>query len=219
VYVSIFYKGVNGMKALTERQQKILNYIEWFMRKEGMAPTVYEIAKKFGIQSATAFVHIRSLQRKGYISRSSKARSISLLRANKPQHLSLTLSIPLLGHISAGTPLLSEENVDGELVYDSSQLPKDIGNHKLFALRVFGESMRDLGILDGDIIVAKNSPIAKVGDIVVAMVDNETTVKSFYLQNDKVELRPANSDFKAQLYPKEKVSIQGVVVGLNRSYE
>lgn len=206
------------MKGLTKKQQEILDFIDMFTRKEGMAPTVYEIADYFGIKSATAFAHLRALQRKGYVSRSSKARSLTLLRADKPRHLSLTLSIPLLGRISAGAPLLAEEHVEQTITYDPSLLPKGVGGHRLFALRVFGESMRDLGILDGDIVLARQTESPAIGDVVVALVDNETTVKSLFINDGQVELRPANPDFESQFYPADKVFVQGVVFALHRNY-
>lgn len=206
------------MKGLTKKQQEMLDFIDMFTRKEGMAPTVYEIADYFGIKSATAFAHLRALQRKGYVTRSSKARSLTLLRADKPRHLSLTLSIPLLGRISAGAPLLAEEHIEQTITYDPSLLPKGVGGHKLFALRVFGESMRDLGILDGDIVLARQTESPAIGDVVVALVDGETTVKSLYIRDGKVELRPANADFKPHFYSPDKVFIQGVVFALHRNY-
>ena len=206
------------MKGLTEKQKRILDFVEAFMSKEGMAPTVYEIADHFNIKSATAFAHVRALQRKGYVDRSSKARSLTLLRSNKPQQFSLTVNIPLLGRISAGAPLLAEENVEGSIQYDPKFLPRGAGGHRLFALRVFGDSMRDAGILDGDTVIAKQVATASTGDVVVAMVENETTVKYFFVQEAMVELRPANSDFRSQLYPLDKVSVQGVVVALHRMY-
>jgi repressor LexA len=206
------------MKGLTERQQEMLDFIEMFARREGMAPTVYEIADYFDIKSATAFAHLRALQRKGYVSRSSKARSLTLLRSDSPRHLSLTLSIPVLGRISAGVPLLAEEQVESNILYDPGMLPRGAGGHPLFALRVFGESMRDLGIMDGDTVIAKQVLNWSIGDIVVALVENETTVKSIYIANGHIELRPANSEFKSQFYPPGKVFIQGVVIALHRAY-
>jgi len=205
------------MRGLTEKQQEMLDFIDHFSRSEGMAPTVYEIADHFKIKSATAFAHLRALQRKGYVTRSSKARSLTLLRSDSPRHLSLTLSIPLLGRISAGVPLLAEEQVEATIKYDPALLPKGVGGHKLFALRVTGESMRDLGILDGDIVLAKQTPDVQIGDVVVALVEDETTVKSFYIRDGQVELRPANRDFNARTYPPDKVFVQGVVFALHRS--
>ena len=205
------------MKGLTQKQQEILDFIEMFNRREGMAPTVYEIADYFDIKSATAFAHLRALQRKGYVSRSSKARSLTLLRPNSPRHLSLTIGIPILGRISAGAPLLAEEHKEGVMQFDPTLLPRGTGGHQLFALTVFGESMRDLGIMDGDMVIAQQTSTGSIGDIVVAMVENETTVKSMYVKDGMIELRPANPDFKSQYYPPEKVAIQGKVIALHRT--
>lgn len=207
------------MKGLTKKQQEILDFIEDFSNREGMAPTVYEIADYFNIKSPTAFAHLRALQRKGYVTRSSKARSLTLLRStDRPRHMSLTLSIPVLGRISAGAPLLAEEQVERNIQFDPTLLPRGAGGHRIFGLKVFGDSMRDMGILDGDIVLAKETGSASIGDIVVALVDNETTVKSLYIHGDQVELRPANPDFEPQFYPLDKVAIQGVVIGLHRTY-
>ena len=207
------------MKGLTDKQQEILDFISEFTRQEGMAPTIYEISTHFDIKSATAFAHVRSLQRKGYVNRSSKARSLTLLNTDRPKHFSLSLSIPILGRISAGVPLLAEENIERKVTLDPNLLPKGVGGHKLFGLMVHGESMRDLGILDGDIVIAKQTNEASIGDIVIAMVDGgETTVKSLYLTEGQWELRPANKDFKSRFYPLDKLSIQGVVVALQITY-
>lgn len=205
------------MKGLTKKQQEILDFIEAFNHQEGMAPTVYEIAEHFDIKSATAFAHLRALQRKGYVSRSSKARSLTLLRSDSPRHLSLTLTIPVLGRISAGVPLLAEEQVETAIKFDPSLLPKGAGGHKLFGLRVTGDSMRDMGILDGDIVIAKQSDSWSIGDIVVALVETETTVKSLYVHDGQIELRPANPNYESQFYAPETVYIQGVVVALQRT--
>ncbi|MDD4097541.1 MAG: transcriptional repressor LexA [Lentisphaeria bacterium] len=206
------------MKGLTSKQQDILDFIADFSHREGMAPTILEISEHCQIKPATAFAHIRALQRKGYVNRSSKARSLSLTIATKPTHFSLTLSIPVLGRISAGAPLLSEQHIDRQIHFDPSLLPRSTGGHSLFALQVQGESMRDLGILDGDLIIAKQTETAALGDIVVAMVEGETTVKSLHLSNGQWELRPANPDFKSRFYPLDELTIQGIVVALQRTF-
>ena len=205
------------MKGLTAKQQQLLDFIEAFSNREGMAPTVNEIAEHFDIKAATAFAHLRALQRKGYVSRSSKARSLTLLRSDRPRHMSLTLSIPVLGRISAGMPLLAEEHVETTVQFDPKLLPRGAGGHRLFGLRVFGESMKDAGILDGDIVIAQQTEQASIGDVVVALVENETTVKYLYIQDTGVELRPANPEYASQIYPLDKVFIQGVVVALQRT--
>jgi len=206
------------MKGLTDKQQAMLDYTAHFMRTEGMAPTVYELAEHFGIKSATALAHLRALQRKGYVTRSSKARSLSLVHSPTPNRDELVLRVPLLGRVSAGIPLMAEQQLEGEVMLDPSHLPAGTGGHRLFGLRVAGESMRDAGILDGDIVVAKQTNQASIGDVVVAMVDNETTVKTLYIDGRTVELRAANPAYRSLFYPLDKVGIQGVVIALQRTY-
>ncbi len=206
------------MKGLTDKQQEILDFISDFSKREGMAPTISEISGNFNIKAATAFAHVRALQHKGFVRRSSKARSLALAQTRHPRNFSLSLKIPLLGSISAGVPFLAEEHVERHLMLDSSMLPRQMAREKLFALRVFGESMRDLGILNGDIIIARQTAQAKEKDVVVAMVDGETTVKSLYRDGDMWELRPANPDFQSRYVPMDELEIQGVLVTLIRVY-
>lgn len=206
------------MKGLTEKQQAVLDFIDEFLRRNNMSPTVYEIAEHLEIKPATAFAHLRALQRKGYVDRSSKARSLTLLRGAAPKHLSLSLSIPVLGRISAGMPLLAQENIEEHITMDPAMMPFGIGGHRLFGLKVNGLSMKDAGILDGDTLIAKESNQARIGDIVVALVGDEATVKYFYLHDHQVELRPANPDFEPQFYGLDEVQIQGVIVALYRTY-
>lgn len=207
------------MRGLTEKQKEIMNFIQRFSEKENMAPTVYEIANHFKIKTSTVFAHIKALQKKDFLTRSSKARSIALKHPKKqPRHMSFSLPIPLLGRINAGMPTDATEYREDMLHFDK-RLIGDANPSNVFALRVTGESMRDLGILDSDIVIVKQTNQAKKGDVVVALVDNESTVKSFYpLPKGQIELRPANSDFKTQIYPAEEVSIQGLVIGLQRAY-
>lgn len=210
------------MKTLTEKQKNILEFIEEFLDREGMAPTVYEIADHFNIKTSTVFAHLRALQRKKQLSRSSKARSISLMSrmrgARGVPHGALM--IPLLGRVNAWAPAESLEYKEGEICVTSAQV-NDYPLDQLFALRVQGESMRDLGIYDGDIvIVAQTGNKPRPGDIVVALVQgNEVTVKSFFPKTGgRIELRPANPEYDVQIYPAEEVAIQGRVIGLQRKY-
>jgi len=211
------------MKGLTDKQRKILDFIEEFMDDNSMAPTVYEIADNFKIKTSTVFAHLRALQRKKFLTRSSKARSISL---NKPHHKrgkkgSFALPVPLLGKIAAGTPMAGgfSQRKEGEVYCDPSLIGAEVDRKSLFALKIQGQSMRDVGILDGDVIVAKRAESAKSGDIVVAMIGGETTVKSYHpLRDDALELRPANPDFKTKTFSKGEVDIQGVVVALHRKF-
>ena len=190
----------------------MLDFIDDFQDKSGMAPTVYEIADHFGVKTSTVFAHLKALQRKNHISRSSKARSITVKRRNRQvPHMSFTLSIPLLGRINAGMPSDSPALADGEFPV-SSKYAALVEKEALFALQVSGESMRELGIFDGDIVM-------KNGDVVVALVNNETTVKSYYLLDDgKVELHPANAEYKVQRYAANEVVLQGKVITLHREF-
>lgn len=208
------------MKSLTEKQQQVLNFIESFQEREGMAPTVYEISDHFGIKTSTAFAHLKALERKKELSRSSKARSITL--ANKKNDtlylFSGALMIPLLGRVNAGMPSDNSEFKEGDICIDSSMLGS-CDSDKLFALRIQGESMRDLGMYDGDLIIVEQSANVRTGDVVVALVNNEVTVKTYRPAPDNIiELHPANPDFKIQRYPASDVSIQGKVVLLQRQF-
>ena len=207
------------MKGLTERQKEILKFIESFSEEQGMAPTVYEIADHLGVKTSTVFAHLQALSKKGFLTRSSKARSITLSKKVSIFKKSETpmVEVPLVGRVCAGLPADSPEYREGTVLCDPAFLGGNI--ERLFALRVTGESMRDLGILDGDVVIARQTHNIRRGDIVVALVDNETTVKSYYpAPGAKVELRPANPDFKSQFYPVEDVSIQGKIVSLQRQY-
>ncbi len=205
------------MRGLTEKQRGMLDFIEKFLDTEGMSPTVYEIADYFRIKTSTVFAHLESLKRKGFITRSSKARSISLFgRRKKFRHTSFVLAVPLLGRISAGFPLNSAELKEGEVYCDSSMF-KGEDTARLFALRINGDSMKDLGILDGDFVIVRQTSTAKPGDVVVALAGDETTVKSYYPVKGRIELRPANTKYKKRAYRAEDISIQGKVIGLQRS--
>lgn len=210
------------MKTLTEKQKNILEFIEVFLDREGMAPTVYEIADHFGIKTSTVFAHLRALQRKKQLSRSSKARSISLsCRAHAKSKVPAgALLIPLLGRVNAGAPSESIAYKEGDICI-SSQLAPDIPPENLFALRVQGESMRDLGIYDGDIVIVAQTDVKpRSGDIVVALLQGgEVTVKSYFPKTQgRIELRPANPEYNVQIYPGDEVSIQGRVIELRRKY-
>ena len=212
------------MKGLTAKQVSILDFISDFQQREGMAPTVQELAAYFHIRPPTAFAHLRALLRKGFVARSGKARSLTVVRPapgrpRPPRRVvaagTLT-EIPLLGRVAAGATALAEQQLEGHLRLDPACF-RQSGREPLFAVRVFGESMRDLGILDGDLVLARKTATAKSGDVVIAMADNETTVKTLVQRKDnKVELRPANPDFPVQLHNARKVAIQGVVIGLLR---
>ncbi len=214
------------MLGLTSKQKRILGYINDFIEEDSIPPTVYEIGEHFDIKTSTVFAHLKALEKKKYITRSSKARSISILKRpifskstkQKIRHISFVLPIPLLGRINAGAPAESNEYNEGEVYFDCS-VAKNYKHEDLFALKIIGESMRDLGIYEGDIVIAAKTNTIKQSDVVVAIVDNETTIKSFYnAPNNQIELRPSNPEYPTQIYNKEIVDIQGKVIGLQRAF-
>jgi len=202
-------------KELTPRQKAILDFVIDNIREGGYPPTIAEIGAHFGISSTNGVNdHLVALERKGYIERSSKARGI---RITEKAAVGLYESepvqrVPLLGRIAAGSPILAQENVE-ELVPVQDSVVGDRG----FCLRVQGDSMIEDGILDGDVIIVDQSKQARKGDIVVALVEDEATVKRFFPNGPEIELRPANSAMAPLRYPANSVQIQGVVVGLQRT--
>lgn len=180
------------MKQLTERQQQVLEIIRRHVQSNGQAPTVREIAADLGVSSTcTAHKHLAALEKKGLVSKTRYGyRSIELPGEFSPQRVRFA-NVPLVGRVAAGLPLLAAENLDGYL-----PIPADMAQGEgLFALKVHGDSMKDAGILDGDIIVARQQGTADNGDIVVAMLDEEATVKRFFREPNHIRLQPENSDY------------------------
>ncbi len=193
-------------KELTKRQQQILDYIYDYAREAGYPPTIRQIGAFFGIKSPNGVAdHLKALEKKGEIRlHKNTARGIELLKSPKK-------GIPLVGRIAAGAPLLAAENIE-DFITIERMFPFD---GRCFALRVKGDSMKDSGILDGDIVVVKSQSVAANGDIVVAIIDDEATVKYFYREKKSIRLQPANDSF-APIFTK-KVEIRGIVIGVIRS--
>jgi len=199
-------------RLLTKRQREILTFIEECIAQDGFPPTIAEIGLRFGIRSNNGVNdHLVALERKGYISRSSKARSIRVLRSSGAATRDLS-AVPLVGRIAAGEPLLAVENIEGYVPVSSRAAPRPD-----FALKVAGESMIGEGILPGDTLLVRHQDTAEDGQLVVALVDDEATVKRFYRSDDAVELRSANPDVPTMRVAARRVSVQGVVVGLQRT--
>jgi repressor LexA len=178
------------MRELTSRQRDILNFIRSFSVRHGVPPTVREIGERFKITPRAAFDHLRALERKGMLQRRQSATRTSraLVVVDAGASKAAYRSVPVLGRIAAGTPLLAEENREGELAIAPSSLPGRA--EELFALRVRGDSMIEAHICDGDLILVRRQDSAQPNDIVVAMVDGEATVKRFARHGDQIELRP-----------------------------
>lgn len=179
------------MKGLTSKQQRVLDVIRASMRTTGQPPTVREIGKEIGVASScTVQRHLDALEKKGFISRDRyKYRSIELADQPVPPVVR-AVNIPILGQISAGAPILAQENIE-----DTFTLPMSWVNDsdRLFMLRVRGDSMIDAGIFDGDLVAIRQQQVADNGEIVAALVeDEEATVKRFYKEGNQVKLVAEN---------------------------
>ncbi|HOD50874.1 MAG TPA: transcriptional repressor LexA [Candidatus Hydrogenedentes bacterium] len=202
-------------KGLTRRQADILHFIVRCIRDNGMPPTIAEIGRRFNISSTNGVNdHLVALERKGCIERTSKARSIRVTGEGAAGLYGAGATmVPLVGRIAAGIPILAEENIE-----DTIPVAPALGVEGGYALRVQGDSMIEDGILEGDTIIVDPQRRVRRGDIVVALVNDEATVKHFYAQGDMVELRPANAAMQPIRVPARDVQVQGVVVGLQRTF-
>jgi repressor LexA len=203
------------MTYLTERQRDVLGFIESELEQNGVAPTLREIAEKFGFAStASAQKHIALLERKGFLRREKHQKRGLVLARRSPTEAPGEVELPLLGLVAAGSPI--ESVPDPEPV---SVPPGFIGAGDHFVLKVRGESMIDDGIHDGDLVVVQRTADAKDGDMVVALVDGEVTLKRLYREPPTtIRLQPANADMQPIFVPAETVTVQGIVVGLLRRY-
>jgi repressor LexA len=208
---------------LTDRQKDILNFIEQFRSENGYPPTLREIGKKFEISSTFGVKrHLDALVKKGYIAVESNAsRGISYLRHEFDNTAEKEIAsediftkIPIVGRVAAGTPILAIENIEGSLVIDPSFLKKS-GEH--FALKVRGDSMIEAGIFDGDFVIVSSRSEALSGEIIVAMIGDEVTVKSYENKSNKVRLIPQNKNYSPiHIDSKSDFSILGKVSGVIR---
>ena len=203
------------MEKLTKRQNDILNYIKEYIVAHGFPPTIREIGKALDLSSpATIHAHLANLEKKGYITKQgSKNRTLELLVENeyavKDEN---TAMVPLLGKITAGSPIEAIENPNEYFTLPTYLIPK---NKEVFTLNVSGTSMINAGILDGDVVIVERANTARNGQIVVAMTDeNEVTLKTFYKESDHFRLQPEN-DTMAPIILKN-VTILGIAIGLYR---
>jgi repressor LexA len=199
---------------LTKRQQEIFDFIKRYSARYGYPPTVRDIGKAVGLaSSSTVHAHLANLERIGLLRRDpTKPRAIELLdRAAAGVRGFVRPGLPLVGHVAAGQPVLAEENIE-----DYVQTPAVAGGDDgAYLLRIRGESMKNVGILDGDLVVVRQQDTASDGDIVVALVGEEATVKRFFHESDHVRLQPENESMEP--IRSREVRIMGKVVGLMRS--
>jgi repressor LexA len=211
------------MIKLTARQEQILNLIKDAIENTGFPPTRAEIANELGFKSANAAEeHLQALARKGAIeispgtSRGIRLLGASLDAAPKVPAALMMMSLPLIGRVAAGSPMLAQEHVETNYQVD----PAMFSSRPDFLLKVRGESMRDAGIMDGDLLAVKKVDSAKNGQIIVARIGNDVTVKRYRKSAAGIELLPENPDFKIiKVDPEaDEFAIEGLAVGLMRSW-
>jgi repressor LexA len=232
---------------LTDRQQLILDFIAESIHARGFPPTLREIGEHFGIRSTNGVNdHLKALEKKGYLRREDlKSRAMrpieQISQRERPGSMSNVISlaerrraignavpfedltaepelceIPIIGRVAAGQPILAVENVTDTVKIDRVLVG---GHREVFGLRIVGESMIDDGIFDGDYVFVKKTPSARPGEIVVAMIEGEATVKRYYPEGDRIRFQPANSNMQPIIVRKSdfrSVDIIGIVVGVYR---
>ena len=205
-------------KKLTSRQQTVLDVIRTWVRQWGYPPTIRELGKQLGIKSLRGVTtHLDAIAKKGFLRRDSRARSISLPDLLAP--FQQAMRIPVVGKIRAGAPVLAQEHVEGHVVVDGAWLGVSpaAGTAEHFALNVRGDSMINAGILDGDFVIVRQQLTADNGDIIVALLGDEATVKRFFKEEDRVRLQPEHPTMEPLRIPKaQPVTVLGKVVAVFR---
>ena len=206
---------MENKEELTPTQEKVFNFLNDYLRKKGFPPTLREIASHFGLRGPKAPQKtLNILERKGYIRKvPGGSRAIEIL--SYPQFsLTQILSIPIVGRVRAGDPILAIENIEGYIHLDRNL----VSSGDVFLLRVQGDSMIDAHIQDGDFALVKPQPNAENGDIVVALIEDEATIKRIFKKRDLIRLEPANPKIEPIVVKKgeKKVTIVGKVVGIFR---
>jgi len=204
------------MQGLTKRQQMVLDFINQSITDRGYPPTLREIGSHMGIRSTNGVNdHLRALERKGYLKREDM-KSRALRPVNSPSASGDVAKLPIVGRVAAGQPVLAEQNVEETVSIDRYF----VGNHQeLFGLRVRGDSMVDADVHDGDLIFVRKQMHAERGDMVVALIGDEATVKFFYPERDSIKLVPANPEYAPIVVRKEDflpTQILGKVIGVYR---
>ena len=200
---------------ITSKQKEILEYIKETILKKGYPPTVREICEAVRLKSTSSVhSHLETLERNGFIRRDpTKPRAMEILDDMFGLTRREMVQIPMIGTVTAGQPILAEENIEDYFPVPADLLP----NTQTFMLRIKGNSMINAGIFDGDVIIAKKTPVASNGEIVVALIEDEATVKTFYKEKGHYRLQPENDSMDPIIV--ESVSILGKVVSLLRFFE
>lgn len=210
------------MEDLSKRQREVLDYIQSRILHNNIPPTYREIGDALGISSTNGVSdHVKALIKKGYLRKvsngSGAARGLILTEKSSIQRSETVVDVPLLGTVAAGAPILAEESYERTIRLDASMADT---NSPVFALRVRGDSMINAGIYEDDIVIVRQTQSDyRPGDIVVALIDGEATVKYFFRESNRICLQPANDHMKPiYIDPTQNSLIQGVVIGLYRQY-
>ena len=204
-------------KDLTARQREIFEFIKGMIRDKGRPPAIREIGERFGIRSTNGVrAVLEALERKGFIRRDRyTSRGIELLKeVDEVMASGRFREVPLVGRVAAGTPIWAEQNIEGSFMLDRDF----VSGEEVFSLKVAGDSMIDAGIYDGDFVLVKRQPTANVGEVVVAQIGDEATVKRFYPEKKRVRLEAANPNYGPIVVEPDApgFSIAGKVIGLLR---
>jgi len=200
---------------LSEKQRGFLAYLEQEIDRRGGAPSLRQAAAALGLSHAAVAQYFQVLEEKGCLKREGRySRKVHLLnRPDRAEAGRRSRAVPIIGRIAAGLPMYAQQEWEGTLVVDASIYR----GPNLFALRVRGDSMSGVGVLDGDLAVCEPRQYARDGEIVVALIGGEeATVKRFFIREDRIELRPENPGYEAKFYGLGEVLVQGKVIGIHR---
>ena len=202
-------------RSISKKQEEILNYIKNEILERGFPPAVREICQAVGLKSTSSVhSHLESLERNGYIRRDpTKPRAIEILDESFNMIRREMVNVPIIGTVAAGQPILAEQNIEGYFPIPTEYMP----NKQSFMLKVKGESMINAGIFDGDKVLVKQQATAENGDIVVALVDDSATVKTYYKENGHYRLQPENDSMDPIIV--DKCEILGKVFGVFRIFQ
>jgi repressor LexA len=201
------------MDTLTRKQQEILDFISEYTSENSFPPTLKEIAAKFNVTIGTIQDHVIALKQKGYLERRKDiARGFRIIGRDSKSLSSRVKVIPLYGNVAAGEPIFASDNIQGYVTMEKGRS----GHHIHFALRVKGDSMIDSGIYDGDIVIVRKQDSAEDGEIVIALIEDEATVKTLRNKRIRAYLEASNSKYKAII--DKPFQIIGKVIELRRAY-
>jgi len=207
--------GRPRVEPITEAQQQALRAVQRYIEREGYPPTMKELAAVLGISSPSAHARVKQLIRKGFLRREGqKARGLTVGREPvEPGRVPRLVAVPVVGTVRAGRPILAEENILGELLVEEGVTR----NRRCFALAVRGDSMIEAGISEGDLVIVAQQETAENGDIVVALLEDEATLKRLYRAPDRIELQAANAAYKTmRVGPDDVLRIAGKVIAVRR---